>query len=63
MMEEKNTNLVIYTTPTKDITIPVQIEGDTVWLTQKQMATLFECSTDNISLHLKNVFKTGELSE
>lgn len=32
-----------------------------VWATQKAMAQLFDCSTDNIGLHLKNIFKSGEL--
>ena len=40
----------------------VKLENDTVWLSQKQMAELFNCSTDNISLHLKNVFNEAELS-
>ncbi|MFA6486545.1 MAG: hypothetical protein WCT40_04230 [Candidatus Magasanikbacteria bacterium] len=62
-MEEKNTNLVIYTTPTKDITIPVQIEGDTVWLTQKQMAELFQKDVRTINEHIQNVYKEGELSQ
>ena len=33
----------------------------TVWCTQKAMAALFDCSTDNIGLHLKNIFASGEL--
>lgn len=36
---------------------------ETVWATQKAMAQLFDCSTDNIGLHLKNIFKSGELVE
>lgn len=36
-------------------------KNETIWATQKTMATLFDCSTDNISLHLKKIFKTGEL--
>lgn len=43
--------------------LEVPIDGETVWLSQKQMAELFACSTDNVSLHLKNVFKQGELDE
>ena len=62
-MEEKNTNLVIYTTPQKDITIPVQIDRDTVWLSQKQMAELFQKNVPTINEHIKNVFKEGELSQ
>ena len=39
------------------------VQNETIWLSQKMMATLFDCSTDNISLHLRNIFKTGELDE
>jgi hypothetical protein len=38
-------------------------QRDTVWLSQRQMADLFETSSDNISLHLKNIFADDELSE
>ncbi|NCC98310.1 MAG: cell filamentation protein Fic [Bacteroidia bacterium] len=43
--------------------IEVRFENETIWLSQKLMAVLFDCSTDNISLHLKNIFKSGELNE
>ncbi len=43
--------------------IEVRFEHDTIWLSQKLMATLFDCSTDNVSLHLKNIFKEGELNK
>src|SRR3989339_1884301 len=62
-MEDKNTNLVIYTTPQKDVTIPVQIDRDTVWLSQKQMAELFQKDRKTITEHIQNVFKEGELAE
>ena len=35
----------------------------TIWATQKAMATLFDCSTDNIGVHLKNIFESGELDK
>ena len=41
----------------------VRLEGETVWLTQRQMAELFDTSSDNIGLHLKNIYATGELDE
>jgi len=47
----------------KDHQVEVRLEGETLWITQAQMAELFDTSTDNISLHLKNVFKEGELEE
>ena len=45
----------------KDKGIQVRYENETLWMTQKAMAELFDCSTDNISLHLKNIFKENEL--
>jgi death-on-curing family protein len=52
----------IYQTKDNQTEIQVRLENETVWLSQKQMALLFDCSTDNISLHLKNIFKTKELN-
>jgi hypothetical protein len=43
--------------------IEVRYQDETVWLSQKMMAILFDCSSDNISLHLKNIFKESELDE
>lgn len=43
--------------------VQVRLEGETVWLTQAQMAELFGTSSDNISLHLKNIYKERELQE
>ena len=45
----------------KDKGIQVRYENETLWMTQKAMSELFDCSTDNISLHLKNIFKETEL--
>lgn len=42
--------------------IQVAVKDETIWLTQKGMADLFGCSSDNISLHLKNIYESGELS-
>ena len=47
----------------KEEGIQVLYKNETIWATPKAMATLFDCSTDNISLHLKNIFKTGKLIE
>ena len=47
----------------KEQGIQVLYKDETVWATQKAMAVLFDCSTDNIGLHLKNIFKSGELVE
>lgn len=47
----------------KEDGIQVLYKDETVWATQKTMSELFDCSTDNIGLHLKNIFKSGELVE
>lgn len=59
-MNEKS-QILIYKAADGNIRIEVHLEDETVWLSQKMMANLFKCSTDNISLHLKNIFKEQEL--
>lgn len=54
---------LIFTNQTKEDGIEVRVQDETIWLSQKLMAALFDCSTDNISLHLKNIFKENELDE
>lgn len=54
---------LIFTSQSGKDGIEVRFENETIWLSQKLMAVLFDCSTDNISLHLKNIFKSGELEE
>ncbi|MBU4347037.1 virulence RhuM family protein [Patescibacteria group bacterium] len=61
--QDKNNQIIIYNTADGETKIEVRMKDETVWLSQKQMAELFDCSVDNISLHLKNVFKEAELSE
>ena len=43
--------------------VQVFYKDETIWATQKAMATLFDCSTDNIGVHLKNIFESGELQQ
>lgn len=47
----------------KEDGIQVLYKDETVWATQKAMATLFDCSTDNVGLHLKNIYESGELNK
>ncbi len=54
---------LIYNTPQEAVSVNAVVKGETIWLTQKAMAELFNCSTDNISLHLKNIFAEGELDK
>ena len=53
--------IILYQTPDGGTSIDVKLENDTVWLTQSQMAELFQTTKQNISLHIKNAFKEGEL--
>lgn len=53
----------IYQSQDGTTNIQVQFNQDTVWLSQAQMATIFKTTSDNISLHLKNIFADGELDE
>lgn len=59
----ENNILVSYTSGTETQPIDVLIENDTVWLTQLQMVQLFQSTKQNISLHINNLFKEGELDE
>ncbi len=47
----------------KEEGIQVLYKNESIWATQKAMSMLFDCSSDNIGLHLKNIFKSGELEE
>lgn len=56
------TQLTLYTTEDGRSQIKLRAQEQTVWLTQLEMAELFEATKQNISLHLKNVFEDGELN-
>mgnify|MGYP003231995687 CR=1 FL=1 len=58
-----NFEFLIYNTAEGDVSVNAVVKDETIWLTQKAMAQLFDCSTDNISLHLKNIYQSGELVE
>jgi len=66
MATTQQTNLgevILYETPDGKTALDVRLEGGTVWLSQGQMADLFENTKQNISLHTRNVFREGELDE
>ncbi len=64
MENDKSDNkIIIYEGGEGQPRIEVLVAGETVWLSQKQMAELFDCSIDNIALHLKNIYSEGELEE
>ena len=61
----KMTNSEILLSQTEDVQtkIDVRLEEETVWLSQVQMAELFQTTKQNISLHINNVFEEGELKK
>ena len=58
---ENNFQFLMYHSAEEDISVNAFVKDETIWLTQRGMAKLFDCSTDNISLHLKNIYAEGEL--
>jgi hypothetical protein len=54
---------LIFTKQANENGIEVRVQDGTIWLSQKLMAALFDCSTDNISLHLKSIYSEKELTE
>ena len=61
-LNEQN-NLIIYKNSEGDIKVEAIYKDETLWLSQKGMSKVFECSTDNISLHLKHIFEENELNK
>ena len=60
---QSNSQIIIYTTEKGETKLEVRLENETVWLTQKLMAELFQTSPQNITIHLKNIYEEGELVE
>lgn len=65
MFEIRNSTaeFLIFQIEGKEDGVQVVYHNESVWCTQKAMAQLFDCSTDNIGLHLKNIYETGELTQ
>jgi len=57
-----NSEILIYSAPDGTIKIDVQLENDTVWLTQADMARLFQTTQQNISQHLQTIYEENELT-
>lgn len=57
----KNNEIVLFESKDGNVTLPVSVDVDTVWLSRMQMAELFGVTPQNITIHLKNVFKSQEL--
>ena len=60
---DKQMQFLIYNTPEEQVSVDVIVKDETIWVTQRTMAELFGCSSDNISLHLKNIYASNELQE
>ena len=59
---EKN-NIIIYTSSDGVVKVDTTIKDDTIWKNQNELAKLFDTTKNNISLHMKNIFESGELNE
>ena len=57
------TNEIVLYKPNDQLSLEVKLENETVWLSQQQMAVLFDSTKQNISLHINNIFKEGELNK
>ena len=62
-MDGKEAMFLMYRAADEDVSVNALIKDESIWLSQKGMAELFACTTDNISLHLKNIFLSGELEK
>lgn len=56
-------NIEVYQSDNGKLELKVELDDETVWLTQAQIAELFEVRPQNITMHLKNIFANGELQE
>jgi hypothetical protein len=63
MKAEKGSQIIIYQTEGGNTKIEVRLENETVWLTQKLMAELFQTTIPNVNIHIKNIFDEGELRQ
>ena len=55
-------DIILYRSPDGKVALDVRLEQETVWLNQRQMAELFDKDTDTIGLHVRNIYKEGELT-
>lgn len=62
MSEPSNSQIIIYQDGDGGTKLEVRLENETVWLTQKLMAELFQTTVPNINSHLKNIYEEGELN-
>ena len=58
-----NGEVVVYEAPSGEARVDVRLEGETVWLTQRQMGEVFGTTPENIVMHMRNIFASKELAE
>ena len=62
ILSEEKGEIVLYQ-PNDNIRLEVRLQDETVWLTQQQMTELFKTTKQNVSLHINNIFREGELMQ
>lgn len=62
-MDKVDGNILIYQNEKGDTKVDVYFNGESVWMTQKSISELYQTSSQNITLHIKNIYKDGELQE
>jgi len=62
-MKNKNDILVLFKSDDQKITVDVRFDEETVWLTQNQIAEVYDTTRPNITMHIQNILKDGELDE
>ena len=63
LIRNSTAEFLIFQIEGKEQGVEVYYKDENLWATQKAMSVLFDCSTDNVSLHLKNIYDTGELQQ
>ena len=63
LIRNSTAEFLIFQLENQEQGVEVYYKDENIWATQREMATLFDCSTDNIGLHLKNIYESGELKE
>ena len=59
----RESEIILFETKDKEVTLSVPMDGDTIWLTQEQMGSLFATARSSIAYHIGNIFKEGELEK
>ncbi len=63
LIKEQLTEFLLYNSPNGEIKVEVFLHNENIWLTQKRMAELFGVTSQNVTIHLKNIFESEELKE